>query len=150
MKKILFLLLLTVVFGACETDSDLNWNNRPGGTDETQNWDSYTITVDDWQLVGNPNEDNSFYRCYYDDEYLNQFIFDKGSVMVYIYLQEPDGTITQSPLPYVTHHVEGNNSWTETISYDFAVGSLGFYITYSDFITATPPKPCKFRVVMHW
>lgn len=31
MKKILFLLLLTVVFGACESDTDSNWNNRPGG-----------------------------------------------------------------------------------------------------------------------
>lgn len=46
MKKILFLLLLTFVFGACESDTDSNWNNRPGGnSDDTQNWDSYVITV---------------------------------------------------------------------------------------------------------
>lgn len=34
MKKILFLLLLTVVFGACESDTDSNWNNRPGGNSD--------------------------------------------------------------------------------------------------------------------
>ncbi len=31
MKKILFLLLLAVVFGACESETDSNWSNRPGG-----------------------------------------------------------------------------------------------------------------------
>lgn len=41
MKKILFLLLLVITLGACESDTDSNWNNRPGGgSNETQNWDS--------------------------------------------------------------------------------------------------------------
>ena len=61
MKKILFLLLLTVVFGACESDTDSNWNNRPGGnSDDTQNWDSYVITVKNWERIGGVNADNSF------------------------------------------------------------------------------------------
>lgn len=61
MKKILFLLLLTVVFGACESDTDSNWNNRPGGnSDDTQNWDSYVIIVKNWERMGGVNADNSF------------------------------------------------------------------------------------------
>lgn len=61
MKKILFLLLLTFVFGACESDTDSNWNNRPGGnSDDTQNWDSYVITVKNWERIGGVNADNSF------------------------------------------------------------------------------------------
>ena len=85
MKKILFLLLLTVVFGACESDTDSNWNNRPGGnSDDTQNWDSYVITVKNWERIGGVNADNSFFRCVVEDEYLDQYIFDKGSVMVYL------------------------------------------------------------------
>ena len=64
MKKILFLLLLTVVFGACESDTDSNWNNRPGGnSDDTQNWDSYVITVKNWERIGGVHADNSFFRC---------------------------------------------------------------------------------------
>ena len=94
MKKILFLLLLTVVFGACESDTDSNWNNRPGGnSDDTQNWDSYVITVKNWERIGGVNADNSFFRCVVEDEYLDQYIFDKGSVMVYllslIHISEP-------------------------------------------------------------
>ena len=58
MKKILFLLLLTVVFGACESDTDSNWNNRPGGnSDDTQNWDSYVITVKNWERINRVSMD---------------------------------------------------------------------------------------------
>lgn len=149
MKKILFLLLLTVVFGACETDSDLNWNNRPGGTDETQNWDSYTITVKKWERMGGVNEDKSYFRCIVEDEYLDQFIFDKGFVMVYL-IQYDGDTQVQTPLPFVMHYADGNNLWTETFSYDYSVGSFAFYVTYSDFITENFPPECQFKVVMHW
>ena len=62
MKKILFLLLLVITLGACESDTDSNWNNRPGGgSNETQNWDSYTITVKNWERIGGVNENNSYF-----------------------------------------------------------------------------------------
>lgn len=105
MKKILFLLLLTVVFGACESDTDSNWNNRPGGnSDDTQNWDSYVITVKNWERIGGVNADNSFFRCVVEDEYLDQYIFDKGSVMVYLIQYDGDVPV-QTPLPYVMHYM---------------------------------------------
>ena len=150
MKKILFLLLLAVVFGACESETDSNWSNRPGGNSgDSQNWDSYVITVKNWELVGGENVDNSFFRCVVEDEYLDQNIFDKGSVMVY--LIQYDGNVpVQTPLPYVWHRAEGENLWTETYSYDYSVGSFAFYVTYSDFATANFPGECRFKVVMHW
>ena len=150
MKKILFLLLLTVVFGACESDTDSNWNNRPGGnSDDTQNWDSYVITVKNWERIGGVNADNSFFRCVVEDEYLDQYIFDKGSVMVYLIQYDGDVPV-QTPLPYVMHYADGDNLWTETFSYDYSVGSFAFYVTYSDFFTEISPGECQFKVVMHW
>lgn len=149
MKKLLFLLLLAVVFGACDNDSDSNWNNRPGGSGETQNWDSYIITVKDWERIGGVNTDNSYFRCVFEDKYLDQYIFDKGSVMIYL-IQYDGNTPVQTPLPFVMHYADGNNLWTETFSYDYSVGSIAFYVTYSDFITENYPAECQFKVVMHW
>lgn len=150
MKKILFLLLLAFALGACESDTDSSWNNRPGGgSGESQNWDSYIITVDKWERVGGENADNSFFRCFYEDEYLNQYIFDKGSVMVYL-IQDDGGIPVQTPLPYVMHYADGDKMWTETFSYDYSVGSFAFYVTYSDFYTETYPGKCQFKIVMHW
>lgn len=149
MKKLLFLLLLVVVCGACDNDSDSNWNNRPGGSGETQNWDSYIITVKDWERVGGVNTDNSYFRCVVEDKYLDQYIFDKGSVMIYL-IQYDGNTPVQTPLPFVMHYADGNNLWTETFSYDYSVGSIAFYVTYSDFITENYPAECQFKVVMHW
>lgn len=149
MKKLLFLLLLAVVFGACDNDSDSNWNNRPGGSGETQNWDSYIITVKDWERIGGVNTDNSYFRCVFEDKYLDQYIFDKGSVMIYL-IQYDGNTPVQTPLPFVMHYADGNNLWTETFSYDYSVGSIAFYVTYSDFITDNYPAECQFKVVMHW
>lgn len=152
MKKILFLLLLAVVLGACESDTDSNWNNRPGGNNDAQNWDSYVITVKDtdWKRVGGENANNSFFRCVVEDEYLDQYIFDEGSVMVYLIQYDGDVPV-QTPLPYVIHKAdEDNNLWTETFSYDYSVGSFAFYVTYSDFFTENSPGECQFKVVMHW
>ena len=72
MRKILLFLLLATLLSACDNDSDSNWNNRPGWEDN-QNWEVYTITINakDWQLVGDVNGDNSFYRCIVDDRYLD-------------------------------------------------------------------------------
>ena len=150
MKKILFLLLLVITLGACESDTDSNWNNRPGGgSNETQNWDSYTITVKNWERIGGVNENNSYFRCIVEDKYLDQYIFEKGSVMVYL-IQYDGNTPVQTPLPYVMYYAEGNKNWAETFSYDYSVGSFAFYVTYSDFLTENNPGECQFKIVMHW
>ncbi|WP_455587149.1 hypothetical protein [Bacteroides sp.] len=149
MKKILFFLLLAVVFGACDNDTDSNWNGRPGWNDDTQNWDTYTITVDKWERIGGANTDNSYFRCIVEDKYLDQNIFENGSVMVYL-IQYDGQTPVKTPLPYVMHYADGDNLWTETYSYDYSVGSFAFYVTSSDFYTEDFPAPCQFRVVMHW
>ena len=150
MKKILFLLLPVITLGACESDTDSNWNNRPGGgSNETQNWDSYTITVKNWERIGGVNENNSYFRCIVEDKYLDQYIFDKGSVMVYL-IQYDGNTPVQTPLPYVMYYAEGNKNWAETFSYDYSVGSFAFYVTYSDFLTENNPGECQFKIVMHW
>lgn len=154
MKKILFLLLLTIVLGSCDSDTDSSWNNRPG-SGETQNWDTYTISIkkSDWKLVSSTNEDNPYYRCIVDDKYLDKNIFDNGSVMVYL-IQYDGNTPVQTPLPYVMHYegadTEGKFFWTETFSYDYSVGSFAFYVTYSDFVVTNSPGACEFKVVMHW
>ena len=150
MRKILLFLLLATLLSACDNDSDSNWNNRPGWEDN-QNWEVYTITINakDWQLVGDVNGDNSFYRCIVDDRYLDQNIFDNGSVMVYL-IQYDGNTPVQTPLPYIMHYADGDNLWTETFSYDYILGSLAFYVTYSDFFTENKPGTCQFKVVMHW
>lgn len=99
--------------------------------------------------MGRVNENNSYFRCIVKDEYLDQFIFDKGFVMVYL-IQYDGDTQVQTPLPFVMHYADGDNLWTETFSYDYSVGSFAFYVTYSDFVTENFPNECQFKIVMHW
>ena len=99
--------------------------------------------------MGGVNENNSYFRCIVEDKYLDQYIFDKGSVMVYL-IQYDGNTPVQTPLPYVMYYAEGNKNWAETFSYDYSVGSFAFYVTYSDFLTENNPGECQFKIVMHW
>lgn len=112
----------------------------------------FTILPHHWQLVGNPNELNSFFVATKQFDRLTQDVYESGSVIAYV--ENHDGV--KNGMPFVWHKGGLNDwneeiLWTETYDFDFTVGEVRFYLTYSDFSTDITPDEIKtFHIVLLW
>jgi len=151
MKKIL-LVLLVVMMGSYGCTKEVCKCNF----EETQ-WKivDYTITINMWTLVGEPDEIGSYY--YYLDENvpeLSQRVYDDGIIMCYYIYVDEFGDEVQTPLPFSAYDIVVDEDWefpwSVHFSYDVTPGSIAFKIVFSDFYTGDwqPPARCKFRLVM--
>ncbi len=125
----------------------------PGQDGEGVNWyaTSYTINENEWQLKGNPGDLNSYFYVYKPLNRLTEFVYKWGSVIAYIEIENG----IKNGMPFVLHLGEGAGDgkeflWTQTYDFDFTVGEVGFYITYSDFNTKIRPGAETFHVVLMW
>ncbi len=144
MKKILFLLLTVCSLVACDK------NYYETGYSQSQIV-TFTIYAEDWQLVGDPNEINSYYTYIFNTREITSDIYYNGSVTGYLVQDEGTNNEVQTPLPYVLHLGDDVNPfWTETYTFDFMPGSIAFYVRYSDFATQVVPPTCTFRMVLRW
>lgn len=151
MKKILntLAILFTIItFTSCEGDEGpMGPKGDPGVS-----WYTKTITISkyQWKLSGAINDLNSYYYAEIPISELSQFIFNDGTVLAYI---EPENGI-KNGLPYVLHKGEKVNGkeylWTQTYDFDFEVGYMTFYLTYSDFNTISIPDTETFHIVLMW
>ncbi len=156
MKKLLFLAAPLFLLIACEGPAGPMGPMGPQGANgadgEGLNWYTISITVnaDEWQLKGNPNDLNSYFYVYKPVNRLTKHIYEYGSVIAYI---ETD-TGVKNGMPYVLHLGEASGGkeflWTQTYDFDFTVGEIGFYVTYSDFSTTFRPGTETFHIVMYW
>lgn len=156
MKKIL-LLILTVLFVAVTTSCEgptgpMGPQGDPGDDGYGTSWftQSYKIKKSAWKLVGNKGELNSFYYTSIPVSDLTQTIYQDGTVLAYI---ETESGVKNS-LPYVSHR-GGKDSlgeflWTQTYDFDFSVGYITVYLTYSDFNTQVSPDAETIHLVMMW
>jgi hypothetical protein len=55
----------------------------------------------------------------------------------------------QQVMPYVRHYETSTNRWTQTIDYEYSVGSMTVFVTNSNFLYSLPVG-MDFRVVMQW
>jgi len=161
MKKILFLLSATLwLFASCEGPAGRNGFDGRDGKDGKDGaglyWyvDDYIISSNQWQLVNDVDQLNSYFRASITIPELTRDIYDDGNVFCYLY-QTINGLEVQTPLPYtVPLGQEGSGNtvflWTETIAFDFAPGRITFYVNYSDFFTSNRPSTMKFRVVLNY
>ncbi|MDR3251079.1 MAG: hypothetical protein LBT42_05385 [Tannerella sp.] len=149
MKTKLFLFTAAMLlFSGC--------TKRDGITVDDIYWfvETYTIRENQWQLVNGVNQLNSYYQAQVNIPELDRKIYESGNVFCYMY-QNIDGTEVQTLLPFTLpvgiDNGDGTETlWTETYACDFSVGSVMFYVNYSDFITENKPKATKFRVVLNY
>ncbi|WP_029904556.1 collagen-like protein [Prevotella sp. 10(H)] len=174
MKKVLLFLVSAFLFMACEgpmgPEGPMGMNGPAGPAGATgpegpegpkgpngepghgSNWYTTAITVNasDWKLNGQPNELNSFYYVDKPLKELTKAIYDEGSIIAYI---ETDNGI-KNGMPLVLHKADeddkGEFFWTQTYDFDFQVGNIRFYLTYSDFSTKVKPGAETFHVVLMW
>ncbi|MDR2471939.1 MAG: hypothetical protein LBD53_00040, partial [Tannerella sp.] len=129
---------------------------RDGLDGEGANWfvKNYQVKSNQWQLIGGQNDLNSYWQAEVVIPELTKFVYEKGNVFCYMF-QNPDGnTEVQTLLPFVVPYGQIKNGneyiWTETYACDFTVGSVMFYVNYSDFMTSNRPLDATFRVVFNW
>ncbi len=153
MKKVLSVLLAAMLFVACEgPEGPMGAQGPKGEPGEGTNWDitSFTINENEWELIGEPNELNSFYMVDKPLKELTEWIYKNGTVVAYIETEKG----VKNGLPYVLHLGEkdnfGESYWTETYNFDFYPGGVGFYVSYSDFKTSMYPRTETFHVVIMW
>lgn len=142
MKKISFLLLVTLILVSCQ---------GPQGVEGPQgygtNWKIINLVgaQKDWVQNLDDNGLNRYYSCNYNMPEINSTVFNDGNVTVY-YVENG----VQQPLPYVRHFQNtAGNFWTRTIDYDYSVGKLNIYVTNSDF-AVDAPATMNFRAVLMW
>ncbi len=154
MKKTLFFAIFaTILLTACEGPigpmGPAGYNGKDG---ESTNWytTSFTINKDEWKLKGAPGDLNSYFCVYKPLNMLNDYVYRYGTVIAYI---ETDKGV-KNGMPFVLHLGEVSNGkeflWTQTYDFDFTVGEIGFYITYSDFNTQIRPGTEIFHIALMW
>jgi hypothetical protein len=154
MKKTLLLLFVCIAFIACEGPEGPMGPVGPQGEPGTgTNWyaTSYTIQPNEWELVGNKGELNSYFFVDKPLPRLSDFVYEDGSILVYLEFS-PN---VKNVMPFVSHKAGvddlGEFFWTETYDYDFYKGGIGFYLTYSDFNTKMKPNQAiTFHVILMW
>lgn len=164
MKKyigVFLAVLLSVFFASCEGPQGprgpVGPQGPPGQNGVADGWrvDEFTVLSNDWLLNGNAGEAGSYYYYIWEDENLTDWIFDTGLVSVYLFNQDDRGYV-QRQLPVVQPRSDESGDYTEIFDYDYSydydkgVGTIGVYVTYSDFNTTFPPADQTFRVVKEW
>ena len=153
MKKILFLFSAVIMLlASCEGPAGRDGlDGRDGYATE---WviKTYTINSNQWQLVNGVDQLNSFYQAEVRIPELDVDIYEDGAVLCYMF-QDVNGDEVQTMLPFtIPRGVDNGNGtedlWTETYACDFTVGSIMFYVNYSDFYTNNRPPTTSFKVAL--
>ena len=136
MKKILVSLFLGLVLFSCTDEPMIE-------TLDSKQIYYFRLNSRDWKRSTDDTGLNSYYHATFNIRGLNDLVFDKGAILAYL-----DNGDYQQILPYVRHYenTEGVR-WTKTIDYDFEVGKITFYVTYSDF-AKEQPEGMSFKVIL--
>ena len=156
MKKLLFIPAVIMMFMACEgpegPEGPMGPKGAKGNDGESAVWHTVSIPVNenDWILKGEPGDLNTYFYAYKHLPILTRNIYEDGSVIAYI--QTDKGV--KNGMPFVLHLGEAAGDkeflWTQTYDFDFEVGGVCFYVTYSDFNTQIRPGPETFYIVLMW
>lgn len=162
MKKIL--LAMVAVFAltmiSCEGPQGPAGPQGPQGpAGESTQWEVINLHAgaSDWERRTDSDGNNPFYVASFDVPELDAFIYDSGLVQCYIEYDGGTTNASQQLLPCVRHKEEVVSAeewylWTETTDFDYMVGNVNIYVTYSDFPTdaSIAPGEMNFRLVLMW
>lgn len=117
------------------------------------------VAANQWQYSNADN--NNYFFATVDMPEITKDVFNKGVVKMYRTYSFNSTGASQIELPYVRHNeypfvsADGQQEWgfyTETIDYQFSVGTLTIYYTASDFDyeidTTWAPDAMQFRCVV--
>ncbi len=96
----------------------------------------FSVPENSWKY-SNINNNNYFYATV-DAPEITQSVFDSGIVKIYRVFNTGSTYPCQMEMPYVRHNEVslGDDQWafyTETVDYEFSVGSITVFYTASDF-----------------
>ncbi len=171
MKKVLLFLALAMSFMACEgpmgpmgptgldgfdgqdgRDGQDGKDGKDGSGGATWLNKTFTIQPNEWTLVGEPNALDSYFVVEKSLPELSEMIYNEKAVIAYF--QTKNGQKNGMPFVFHTGEVGSDGKeyiWTETFDYDFSVGKVRFFLTYSDFNTLTYPDQSEtFHIVLLW
>ena len=100
--------------------------------------------------------DNNYFSATVKMPEITEDVFDEGVIMVYRTYDFDGKNPSQVALPYVRLNEEITATdeffYTETVDYEYGIGTMNFYYTVSDFIyelePAFVPDAMQFRVVI--
>lgn len=150
MKRKLFsslftgLLFLGIAFFAtsCSDNDDI--------VETAWNIENFTVEASQWSW----NPANRRWEVVRQLEYIDEFIYEEGAVIGYVFLGIQNQNEVQTQLPYVkSYRLNDGTIFTETISYEYSylTNRMTFYIEPSDGIEDAAAKVrYEFRIVMIW
>lgn len=134
MRK-LFLLLAVAMFAVSCNDSP----------DVTGHVELISIPASSWELVTN-EFGNEYYAATFNFPLLDRNVFKFGDVIAYRFV---DNGATLIPLPDTRHfETTERGIWSESVTYEYGVGTITFIVINSDFVYPTPPGAMNVRVVL--
>lgn len=150
MKKLLLLLSILVLFASCERTVYID---RPVDRPVPANKKiiDIKVTSSDWRYSN--QSDNNFYFAEISVPEITKNVYDNGIVSMYIEYANSDGSMSLGAMPSVRHKEENKNGvwhqYTETIDFEYSVGKVVVYLTYSDF-AISQPNDVYFLLKMMW
>ena len=144
MKKLIFLLIIPFFALACEGPM-----GPPGYANLWVNY--YTVESNRWILDGNPDAYGSYYYYRINIPQLTDYVYDDGSVVVYLDYSDD----VQAILPSTVNHGKDVNGydylWEERFDCEISPGYIDVLVTRSDFRTKdNRPDTYRFKVVLSW
>jgi hypothetical protein len=144
MKKTFLFLIIALITISCEDPSKDITVNAATGTN-IPNAIDIKVKSSDWILNSDTTGVNTYYTYHYTLPAITSSVYDTATINSFILTSSPVGLQT---LPYAGHlqNVKGT-SWTQTIDFDYAIGSINMYVTNSG-LNADPPGSMDFNVVI--
>jgi len=114
------------------------------------NIENFTVNASEWSW----STANKRWESVKQLDYIDDFIYEDGAVIGYVFLGDQNVNEVQVQLPYLKSYTLGDGStFTETISYEYSIvtNKVTFYIEPSDGIQDPDAKVTyNFRIVMIW
>lgn len=117
---------------------------------------NFTVGVNDWRW----NPDAAQWEAIFDFPELNEFIYEQGAQLGYVFIGQQGVDEVQKLLPYINTYYGGDDLqgnpiyFTETVSVDYQFGdpsTVAFFIKDSQ-LAQDPdaPQTYNFRIVLIW
>ena len=143
MKKILLFALVLLLSVSCTRDTHVHetYVFYDGAVVEVQ---YITILPRDWDAFYLfSNSDEGWAEATFRMSMITSRVINRGAVLCYFV----DTNDVESPLPYIVTQVDGNAIFTNTLSFDVALGSIRFISENSDLVVEFPNRQMTIKVV---
>jgi len=142
MKKLFLLMVGAMLMIACEGPMG------PQGEPGFSNWKivPFEVRASDWQY----SQDGGFICIFDNFRELDDYIYRDGLVTVYWIKNPGTSNEVKTPLNNSRPYIDQYGEWTESYTYDYAPGSIAFYLTYGNLPSSAEPRYAKFEVVLNW